>query len=376
MTHARFFHGALLPIPADFSSRSLVLVAFAVLLLGLAGCQADDVVPGAAGEQGRPPVLVELWEAKPSTVYERLESIGTLLGNESVTITAKVTEQVQSIRFADGQMVKAGDVLVELVDTEQLALLDEADANLREAMLQLERLRKLGSDISTGAQIDVAEAKVAAGRARLEAIGAQIEDRQIRAPFDGQLGFRRVSLGALVTPGTVITELDDISRMKLDFSVPETHLTLVQVGNTVDATSPAFPGEYFTGEVVSIGSRVDPVTRAITVRAMVDNSELRLRPGMLMEVELTAGEREALVVPDQALIQVSGSSMVYVVDDESRAQRRSVEIGKRVQGGVVVRSGLSPGDRVVVNGQFNLRPDSPVKLVPTASAVEGSGQTL
>ena len=371
MNQARFFRGAASPLPAYFCSRSRTLAAFAVLLMALAGCQADDVAPGIAGEQGRPPVLVELWEAKPSTVYERLESIGTLLGNESVTITAKVTEQVQSIRFADGQMVKAGDVLVELVDTEQLALLDEAEANLREAMLQLERLRKLGSDISTGAQIDVAEAKVAAGRARLAAIGAQIEERQIRAPFDGQLGFRRVSLGALVTPGTVITELDDISRMKLDFSVPETHLTLVQVGNTVDATSPAFPGEYFSGEVVSIGSRVDPVTRAITVRAMVDNSELRLLPGMLMEVELTAGEREALVVPEQALIQVSGSSMVYVVDDESRAQRRSVEIGKRVQGGVVVLSGLSPGERVVVNGQFSLRPNSPVKLVPAAVTEEG-----
>ena len=369
MYRAPFLLAALISDRALRGSGALIV---SCLWLALTGCQGERAAtdgPRPAGGK-RAAVLVQVWDAAPSTVIDRIESIGTLLGNESVTITAKVTDQVQRIRFTDGQMVKAGDVLVELVDVEQLALRDEAAADLRQASLQLERLRKLGSDISTGAQIDVAEAEVEASRARQAAIAARIEDRLIRAPFDGQLGFRRVSLGALVTPGTVITELDDISRMKLDFSVPETHLALVQVGNRVDATSPAFPGETFVGEVVSIGSRIDPVTRAITVRAMIDNSRKRLLPGMLMGVELIAAEREALVLPEQALIQVAGDSMVYVVDAQSNAERRSVTIGKRVPGGVVILAGIGAGEKVVINGQFNLRPGSAVQVVPASAGAE------
>jgi membrane fusion protein, multidrug efflux system len=344
--------------------RQAIAIFACLLLPVLAGCQGDREGPG---KRERPPTQVELWQAHNSPVTDKVESIGTLLGRESVTITAKVTEQVSAVHFDDGQMVKAGDVLVELVDLEQKALLSEADANLREAQLQLERLKKLGSDISTGAQIDVAEARVKASEARLQSISARIDDRLIRAPFDGRLGFRQVSTGALVTPGTVIAELDDISSMKLDFNVPETYLAQVKVGNTVNGSSPAWPGEVFTGEVVSVGSRVDPVSRAITVRATVDNPGLRLRPGMLMGVELIAGEHQAMVLPEQALIQVGGNSMAYVLAADNRAERRMLTIGKRVRGGVVVLEGIQAGDKVVVNGQFNLRPGAAVVVVPAAA---------
>ena len=315
------------------SPRQLLITPLCLSLsLLLAAC--GDNRPGERKMGGqRPPTPVEVWRAEPSTITDKVESIGTLVGRESVTITAKVTEQVSEVYFEDGQMVKAGDVLVELVDSEQEALLREADANLREAQLQLDRLKKLGSDISTGAQIDVAEARVKASEARLQSIRARIADRLIRAPFDGRLGFRQVSTGALVTPGTVIAELDDISSMKLDFNVPETYLAQVKKGNRVRGSSPAFPGEVFAGEVVSVGSRVDPVTRAITVRAEIDNSDLRLRPGMLMGVELIARERQGLVLPEQALIQVGGSSMTYVIGADSKAERRVLVIGKRQRGG-------------------------------------------
>lgn len=346
----------------------LVLV---LALSGLAGCQGEAGDGNGDAVPARPAVLVETWVAAPSMVADRVEAIGTLVANESVTITAKVTDQVDRVHFEDGQMAKAGDVLVELVDAEQEALLHEADASLKEAVLQLDRLRKLGSDISTEAQIDVAEARVKGSRARLEAIKARLEDRQIRAPFDGQLGFRRVSPGALVTPGTAIAQLDDISLMKLDFSVPETHVSRVEVGNTVLASSPAWPEEHFSGTVASIGSRVDPVTRTVTVRAVIENTGHRLRPGMLMEVELIAGRHRALVVPEQALIQVGGNSMLYLVDDAQAAERRAVTIGKRVQGGVVVTSGLETGETVVITGQFLLRPGTPVRLAGPDAGRQG-----
>lgn len=343
------------------------LLCLVVSLGTLVGCQDGGSGAGKQGGQ-RPPTSVEVWQATPTTVTDRVESIGTLVGKESVTITAKVTEQVSAVYFEDGQMVEAGDVLVALVDSEQEALLREADANLREAKLQLERLKKLGSDISTGAQIDVAEARVKASQARLQAIGAKIDDRLIRAPFAGRLGFRQVSTGALVTPGAVIAELDDISSMKLDFNVPETYLALVKVGNVVNGSSPAWPRELFVGEVISVGSRVDPVTRAITVRALIDNGDLRLRPGMLMSVELITGERQGLVLPEQALVQIGSNSMTYVVGPDNRAERRMLTIGKRVRGGVEIREGLEPGEQVVVNGQFNLRPGAAVRVKAESAA--------
>lgn len=360
-------------VSRQYFPRLLRPLGVVAVFLALAACQGEGPQEGKRGGQ-KPPVLVELWEVQPRLVAEKVESVGTLLGRESVTITAKVTDQVDSVHFEDGQMVKAGDVLVELVDTEQGALLAEANANLREARLQLERLKKLGSDISTGAQIDVADARVMANRARLQAIQARIEDRTIRAPFDGQLGFRQVSTGALVTPGAVIAELDDISSMKLDFHVPETYLAKLKVGNVVYGSSPAWPGDAFSGEVVSIGSRVDPVTRSITVRAIVDNPDLRLRPGMLMGVELVTGERMALVLPEQALLQVGRNSMVYVVSAQDQAERRSIGIGKRVRGGIVVESGLEPGELVVVNGQFNLRPGNSVRRQQAEAAATSTAE--
>lgn len=349
--------------------RYVGLLATAVLVVALAGCQPDEV-PGApdAKVRKRPPVLVEVWEAQLQTVADRVESIGTLAGNESVTITAKVTEQVAKVHFEDGQMTEAGDVLVELQAAEQRALYSEAEANLKEARLQLERLQRLGRDISTGAQIDVAVARVKANSARLQAIKARVEDRTIRAPFTGQLGFRRVSTGALVTPGTVIAQLDDIRVLKLDFTIPEARLGAVQVGNAIKGTSVAWPGELFVGEVVSVGSRVDSATRAIAARAKLDNTDLRLRPGMLINVELLTSEREELVLPEQALIQTGATSAVYRIDQEGLAQRVEVSIGKRVQGGVVVLAGLEIGDRVVVTGQFNLRSGSIVRIQEAAEA--------
>jgi len=360
--------GRLAPAVNGAAPATRLALVFSLLLSGLVACGADS---GAGAGPTQSAVPVETWDAAPSEVSDRVESIGTLVANESVTITAKITDQIHRVHFEDGQMVSAGDVLVELVDSEQVALLHEADANLKEAVLQMERLRKLGSDISTEAQIDVADARVKGSRARLEAIKARVDDRLIRAPFDGQLGFRRVSPGALVTPGTVIAQLDDISVMKLDFNVPETHVAKIQVGNTVEAHSPAWPDKAFTGDVVSIGSRVDPVTRTVTVRAVIENPGHRLRPGMLMRVELIAARRQALVVPEQALIQVAGSSMLYLVNGDSRAERRPVTIGKRVQGGVIVTSGLASGDRVVINGQFLLRPGMQVRTAEAAASGEG-----
>jgi membrane fusion protein (multidrug efflux system) len=189
----------------------------------------------------------------------------------------------------------------------------------------------------------------------------------IRAPFDGLLGFRMVSPGTLLTSGTPITTLDDIAQLKLDFSVPETLLSGVSVGASVVAYSAAFPNREFEGEVTAIDSRIDPVTRAATVRAIIPNPDLILRPGMLMTTEVLTDRIDELVIPEQALIQNAAESYVFVVDENMTAQRRNIQFTRRWRDNIVVDSGLEAGEEVVTAGAFKLRPNAKVEIAGYAS---------
>src|SRR5690606_150201 len=174
-------------------------------------------------------------------------------------------------------------------------------------------------------------------------------DRLIQAPFAGLLGFRQVSPGTLLSPNTTITSIDDISVIKLDFTVPETFIGVMTPGARVVAKSVSFPGRDFVGTVRTVGSRVDPVTRAITVRALIPNDDRTLRPGMLLTVEVVTGEREALVVPESAVFQVQNRAYVYRIDGES-AREQQIQVGSRSFGLVEVIGGLAEGDVIVTEG--------------------------
>lgn len=344
----------------------------ALLVLGACDTSDPDTLAGGTPRGARSAVLVETVEARMQPVARDVEAVGTLYGNESVTLTAKVTEQVSAVYFEGGELVEAGQVLAELIDAEQTALLSEAEANLREAELQLDRLVTLGREIATAAEIDVTRARVDAAQARLEAIRSRVSDRSIAAPFSGVVGFRRISVGALLTPGTVIAELDAIDPLKLDFSLPELFLSKIAVGDTINGRSVAWPGLDFGGEVTRISSRVDPVSRAFQVRALLANGQRRLRPGMLINVSLSIAEDPGIIVPEQALIQVGDRSAVYVVDDGAIARRAEVSLGRRLPGRVVLRDGVEVGERVVITGQLLLRPGSAVREVESSASAIGA----
>jgi len=305
---------------------------------------------------------VEVIEVNPQEIYDSVESLGTLTANESLTINAKVTETVRNLHFDDGELVEEGDILAELTNAEQSAQLAEAQSNLDESERQLRRLNDIGSQLASVSAIDQAESAVSANKARLDAIIARMDDRLIRAPFGGLLGFRMVSPGTLLTSGTPITTLDDISQLNLDFSVPETLLSGVDVGASVVAHSAAFPNREFTGLVTAIDSRVDPVTRAAIIRAVIPNPDMILRPGMLMTTEVLTDRIEKLVIPEQALIQNAAESYVYVIDENMTAQRRNIQFSRRWRDNVVVDSGLEAGDEVVTAGAFKLRPNAKVEI--------------
>jgi membrane fusion protein (multidrug efflux system) len=202
----------------------------------------------------------------------------------------------------------------------------------------------------------------------MDVVRAQLSDRVITAPFDGILGLRRVSPGSLVTPGTEIATLDDISVIKLDFSVPERYLAVLERGQDVVAHSETYPNRDFAGVVASVDSRVDPVTRSVTVRAEIPNPDRLLRPGMLLAVRLLQAPRQAIVVPEIAVIQVGTESFVYRVGDDRTASRVEVELGARRRGEVEIVSGLSAGDTIVTEGAVKLRDGSRVTGAPATAA--------
>lgn len=322
----------------------------------------------AAGAEG-PAVVVSA--AREISFPLTVEALGTARADESVEIRPQVSERVTAIRFEEGATVEAGQVLVELRNTEAQAAVAAARAALIESDGQLRRAEQLMKTRAiSAATLDQRRAQRDADRAALATARAQLEDTTVRAPFAGRVGLRRVSLGSLVGPDTVITTLDDTSPIKVDLDVPETLLARLTPGLPVRARSAAWPDHAFRGEVISIDTRVDPVSRTLIVRAAIPNDDGRLLPGMFLTVDLLREDVTALVIPEQAIVPEQSRQFVYVVGEGERVEKRLVRTGRRQPGLVEVMDGLTAGERVVVEGTQRARPGAPVKVVRTL-LVEG-----
>ena len=253
-------------------------------------------------------------------------------------------------------------------DAQAQAVLAEAQAGLADSESQYNRTRDLVSrELLSQAELDQLEAQLKADQARVAAARAGLDDTIVRAAFDGRTGFRQVSVGSFVSPGTPITTLDDTSIIKLDFTVSENFLFMLRPGLAVSASSAGLPNRTFTGRVTTIDSRVDPVTRSITVRAEIPNPDDALRQGMFMTVKLEGEPEPALLVPEGAIVPERGRIFVFVVRDDI-AERREVRIGKRRPGDVEIVDGLADGDRVIVEGTQNVRDGSAVQDVTDPSS--------
>ena len=351
---------------ASFSGKRIiwlvvtVLAAFAVFLLVKAfiGDKAGDQEVESPGT----PVVVQ--KVSPYLFADIIEAIGTARANESVTLTAQISDTVQKVHFTDGAEVEAGTILVTLTNAEELANVSGALASYTEARQQFERTKPLvDQGTLSQAALDAATRAVKEATARLNAARARAGDYVITAPFAGLLGLRNVSPGTLVSPGTEITTLDDITIIKLDFSIPERFISTLRPGQEIVAQAAAYPDIEFRGIVKTINSRVNPVTRAVAVRAEIDNRDRYLRPGMLLTVDLVSNLRQALSVPEKSLILVGGSQFIFIVGDDNTAQRIEVEVGRRYGDRVEILSGLKEGDLIVTSGILRLSPDMVVKIL-------------
>jgi len=338
---------------------SVRIIPAAVLSLLLVAC-------GSASDKNKaepPPVPATVVTLAPQAWSDQVEALGTAQANESITLNAKITETVRKVNFTDGQKVDAGDILVELTSGQQAAQLEEAQATYKDAERQYARQEGLVQQGTVSkALFETSQATRDSSRAHMDAIRAQLADRVITAPFAGVLGLRHVSPGTLVTPGTAITTLDDIHVMKLDFAVPETAIAALKAGQSVQTRAAAYPDKHFDGKIESLDSRVDPATRALTVRALIPNPEGLLRPGMLLSVSVTARERQSLGVPELALVPLGGKQYVYRVGAGNAVEQVEVKLGARRAGEVEVTSGLAEGDRVVVEGTVSLRAGAKVAI--------------
>ncbi|MBP9130981.1 MAG: efflux RND transporter periplasmic adaptor subunit [Steroidobacteraceae bacterium] len=336
--------------------------------------------PGGGGAGGGPVIPVVATPSRIEHLSLEVEALGTARASESIDVTAKVSNLVTAIRFTEGQQVRKGDVLVELDGAQARADLAVADAALKESASQLQRSRELyETKVLSDQQIEQIESTYSANVARVAAARSRLSDTIIRAPFDGRVGLRRASVGGLVAPGTVITTLDDTSTIKLDFTVPERVVAAMKPGLTLEARSVAYPDRVFEGKVASVDSRVDPNTRSVIVRALVPNGEGLLKPGMFLNVHLSRGTADVLVVPEETLVPEQGDVFVYVVQD-GKASKRRIQTGQRAVGTVQVTDGLQAGEIVVTEGTQKLRDGVSVSVTePTAAparadaASEGGG---
>lgn len=329
---------------------------------------------GARGAGGRAP-LVTVATVTAREFSERVEALGVAKARQSVTVTSNTAEIITAVRFASGQYVRRGQVLVDLRAVEQDAGVTRARAAVEQAQRVYSRWAQLQQrGFAPAASVDQYRAELEQARANLEAAEAIRADRVIRAPFSGVIGLTDTAPGMLVTPGTPIAVLDDFSSVYVDFALPEQYLATIRQGATLRATSDALPGVTLSGRIQRLNTRVDPQTRAVTARAEFPNPGGAVRPGMLIRVSVLLGSRRAPAVPEPAVQLEADQAYVFRItrqpEGAATAQRVDVQVGAREDGFAEIRNGLTVGESVVGEGTSRVQPNQAVRLAsqPAAAA--------
>lgn len=340
-----------------------------------AGPQAITAGNGAPASPAAPAgsaagaVAVEVTRVSAASFADETTAVGTLKSNESVVLRPETSGRIAAIHFKDGQVVRRGALLLSLDAGIQEAELQQARANLALAQANQQRNEDLfqkkfisqQSLDNTKAALKVQEASVALAEARLA-------KTRIRAPFDGVVGIRNVSVGDYVKEGEELVNVEDIATLKVDFRLPEAYLGRLERGQTLEVSSDALPGVPFQATLEAVDPLVDVNGRSISCRALLPNREGRLRPGMFVRSRLVFGERkDALMLPEQAVVTGARPRVFRV--EEGKARAVTVQLGVRRDGRVEILEGLAMGDTVITAGQLKVRDGMPVR--PVGDTQEG-----
>ncbi|MBC8050889.1 MAG: efflux RND transporter periplasmic adaptor subunit [Chitinophagales bacterium] len=298
-------------------------------------------------------------------LIDLIEAVGTTFAKDSIVVTAPVTDPIVDLLFNDGQKVKKGDVLVELDTRSLVAQLESARATFDEAQKQLDRVQTLTTrGNATETRLDEQERTRNTSKAEVDRMMAEIDRRKIRAAFDGVMGLRRVSVGALVQPGTELATLQDTSVLKLDFTVPELYMGGLKPGQEVIAKSPVFPNKDFKGVISAVEGVINPSSRSVTVRALIPNPDGALTPGGLMTVGVVRERAMPIMAPEEAVISLGDQRFVFKVEPGDKVKRVAVKTGRRKPGFIEITEGLSERDVIVVDGVIRVRDGGSIKPQP------------
>jgi membrane fusion protein (multidrug efflux system) len=358
-------------------------IAVSLVLLAAAGggyhayqtyLSAEDNGGERRGRRGGDvPVIVS--PVSMQHLEEQVEAVGTTRASQAVEIVPLASGRVVRLAFESGEKVEEGEILLTLDDDIEKANLDEAEAKLKQTQLALERAESLRRNNTVSqAQLDQLTAENIAALAARDRAARRLADRTVRAPFSGVAGLRRVDVGARIDDDTVITTLDDLSTVEVEFQLPELLYDNVRRGLEITATSAAFPGRIFPGRIANVDSRIDETARAFRVRAVMPNPDLVLPAGMFMTISVVLDSRDAMMIPEAAVIFEGSKSFVYLVKDD-KAFRRDVQLGQRRSNLAEVITGLEAGDMVVQRGTQSLRDGAGVKIIEREPTPAGGDDT-
>lgn len=351
--------------------HALLAVVAIALAAGLAAAfrgPADGPGVGGSSRGGAEKTLrADVVVVQPEAIRDVVRTTGSLAANESVEVVSELSRRLLTVHVAEGTAVEKGALLFKLDDADLVADLARLDVRRQLAATTEKRQRDLLARNALSQQTyDQAVAELRTVEAEIRALRVTLGKTEIRAPFRARAGLRRVSEGAWLTPSTPLTTLQDTSRIKVDFSLPERYAGAVAIGQRFQF-SVAGRAERFEGEVIAIEPQIDAASRSLRVRGIAENASGALVPGAFASLEIPLEQKAAgILVPAQAVVPTPSGHGVYVVAD-GRAQLREVRIGLRTQESVEIQSGLAPGDTVVTSNLLRIRPGVRIEAAPGAA---------
>ncbi|WP_460948075.1 efflux RND transporter periplasmic adaptor subunit [Spirosoma daeguense] len=328
---------------------------------GGGGRGSADSKGGKGGGKDAPPTVVNGFVVITKQLQEDIVSSGSLLAAEQVDIYPEISARITQLNIQEGQPVAKGALLVKLFDADLRAQLQKLQAQADNARRTEERNKQLLARGGISQQeYDIVTTNLQSSLADIELVKANLQRTEIRAPFSGIIGLRNVSPGAVVSPNTLIARLQQVSSLKLDFSIPEKYGPYVRNGSAISFLVDG-SNQQSQGVVYAVEPGVEEQTRNLRIRARVNNASARFRPGTFARVTLTIQNQQSLVVPTQAVIPQTRTNQVIVVKN-GKAVFKDVKTGLRTAGSIQILSGLAAGDTVATTGLLFLKPDSPVKV--------------
>ncbi|NIR32008.1 MAG: efflux RND transporter periplasmic adaptor subunit [Gammaproteobacteria bacterium] len=346
----------------------IVLLLLGLVFGGIFGWKHHQAQQQAAQASAPPPpATIAATEVRTESWQPYLFAVGSLVATQGIHVTNEVAGQVEKIHFQSGQVVTEGEPLLQLDDSVDRAELAGLVAQRRLAEIRFKRITELlQKNVVPKADYDEAQANLDNASAQVASQRRRIEEKQIQAPFAGLLGIREVDIGEYLAAGARIVPLQALDPIYVDYSLPEQNFARLSAGQSVRLTVKAYPKRTFQGRIEAINPGIDPGTRSVRIRAVLDNPGHHLRPGMFAEVRTLLPERaNVLTLPRTAITYAPYGDSVFVIeeaDGDLVVQRRQVQTGEVREGRVEIVQGLEAGERVVAAGQVKLRNGQRVRI--------------